>query len=425
MDTNALLSHYFAKRIVDSNEYRDVLQIGDYNDIQFTDKDMLMVIDMQNDFVDRNVEGITGPEVPGVGKIGAFAVTNGKEIISPIVDLYKKALNKKARVVFTRDVHPCDHCSFFKSECDTEKPPAGPFPPHCVSQTVGSGLVQEIRDELITRSAQLANAMELDTDDNKKFSVVFKGCNANVDSFGAFKYDDKDKYLSKRQFGNCDKDKPDLTGSFYAEPSDYKSGLVLKDDFDIRKLNKNDVAFANGIPFEVPASTSRIFVVGLAGDYCVRDTALNLRKAYPEKEVIVIYELTRNAFIQFLPVYKPPTEDELKQMTKEDREKQESLKRTLQTTVDAVKAIITDKPLENYVFKFDNGFKSLSQAELVALTVETLFDGSHYHFLTDIKEIFDGYKENGVKVMVNQSTIDSAKRLIESTKTPDAVEPEP
>ena len=386
LDTNSLLSHYFAKRIANSGKYRSAWYISDYNEFEFSKFDMLMVIDMQNDFVDRVVPGLTGPNVgteTEKKQIGAFAVTNGENIINPIKDLYNKVLDAKGRVVFTRDIHPCDHCSFFKNVCVpvTNNEPKGPFPPHCINQTVGAGLVKEIHEDLTKQRERIVSKHDDST--QGKYAVAFKGCNVNVDSFGAVTYPDE-QYSRDRQLGKCDKTKLNLTGCFY----DKSIEKVLEDDYDIANLGTD---FGNGTPFEVPDETARVFVVGLAGDYCVRDTALNLISKYPDKEVIVIYELTRNAFIPF--------------SAKSDAE------------LAAVKNPTNNKKLNNYVFKYDKEYrKSLSNEELEALTIETLYDGNHFHFLTDIEEIFNGYNKHGVQVVVNKSTIDDANKLMNSVQ---------
>jgi nicotinamidase-related amidase len=209
-----------AESFMELNEYKKYdtiwFKTENYANWDFSPVDMVMVIDMQNDFVDAHVDGLTGPDVPGKGIVGAFAVTNGADAIRSITEFYDNALNAGSRVVFTRDVHPCDHCSFFAHACEegitpTQHKEPGPFPPHCVNKSIGSGLVPDIYADLKEKQSSLVGKDSA----AGKFSVVFKGCNAKVDSFGAFKYQDPE-YLKKRQLGDCQKDNPDLTGSFYA-----------------------------------------------------------------------------------------------------------------------------------------------------------------------------------------------------------------
>jgi nicotinamidase/pyrazinamidase len=70
----------------------------------------LIVVDVQNDFC------------PG----GALGVEGGDKLALEI----GVAAGKADLVVFTRDCHPPDHCSF--------KEFGGPWPPHCVMHTRGS-----------------------------------------------------------------------------------------------------------------------------------------------------------------------------------------------------------------------------------------------------------------------------------------------
>jgi hypothetical protein len=117
-DTTKLLDHYLVKRIVP--KFSNNLLQEDYKNLPITAADLLIVIDMQNDFVDRPVEKdgvqqLTGPSIPGLGNLGAFCVNNGNTIIAPIIDFAKQCNTSGGNVVFTRDVHTCDHCSFFYS----------------------------------------------------------------------------------------------------------------------------------------------------------------------------------------------------------------------------------------------------------------------------------------------------------------------
>ena len=130
-----------------------------------TSKDVLFIIDMQNDFIDR----------PYVEKVGTFSrpgrmnkqiikhtkgklpTHNSKTIIKGITSLMSKF---KLRIA-TRDYHPISepHCSF------------STFGEHCVWNTVGSDIVKEIEKKM-----------------TKKDHIVFKAFNHSIDSFGAFPY---------------------------------------------------------------------------------------------------------------------------------------------------------------------------------------------------------------------------------------------
>jgi nicotinamidase/pyrazinamidase len=124
--------------------------------IVITAEDVLLVIDVQNDFL------------PG----GALAVADGDAII-PIVDRLGRAFEN---VVVTQDWHPTGHASFASSH-----PGAMPFdlmelpygnqvlwPDHCVQGSPG---------------ALVHFALETQA---RAFAILRKGANAMVDSYSAF-----------------------------------------------------------------------------------------------------------------------------------------------------------------------------------------------------------------------------------------------
>lgn len=82
------------------SDYRDNLQLFNGRN---PDTTMLMVIDMQNDFIDRFFDGATGPKIPDIGQIGAFAVNNGSSMVDNLMDFLKiyddKFKHKSERVV--------------------------------------------------------------------------------------------------------------------------------------------------------------------------------------------------------------------------------------------------------------------------------------------------------------------------------------
>jgi nicotinamidase/pyrazinamidase len=100
----------------------------------------LLVIDVQNDFT------------PG----GALGVPGGHEVIPHINRLI--ASGRFAHVLATRDWHPPDHGSFA---------PAGPWPVHCVAETPGAELHDELHHEGI-------------------HAVVDKGTHSATDGYSGF-----------------------------------------------------------------------------------------------------------------------------------------------------------------------------------------------------------------------------------------------
>lgn len=391
-DTNYLLNYYLFKRILPPATFETLTnpttepverqelvrtavatQAGVVSDYQKTsdlftgldaNKTMLMVIDMQNDFIDRHFAGATGPNIPDIGNIGAFAVSNGSSMVKDLVGFLNTHDDNFKHIVFTRDVHPENHCSF-----DTPGI-GGIFPAHCVNTTPGSGLIKEIQDFFGAN-----NRLELlgNTPD-KKYQVIFKGCHEHADSFGAFSYP-QDDYLRERQVGNCCKGlTPEIcaskTGGFYSKINDE---TVLQDGFNaLDNLRKS---------FTIPEDIENVFVVGLAGDYCVCDTAVNIKKGNPDLNVNVIYELTRNAFI-------PYDKEEL-----------------VQAQVEKIQEDKQQKSLTDYAFALNpatGNYLNVPRAQLSTINTGNL--GNYWHFLTDPKELLERYQSVGVKLNINVDT---------------------
>ena len=89
--------------------------------IKLTDKDALILVDLQNDFL---------PD-------GCLPVPSGDEVI-PVANAYIDFFHHNSRPVFmTRDWHPPGHCSFNAA--------GGPWPQHCVAGTEGAGFIAELK----------------------------------------------------------------------------------------------------------------------------------------------------------------------------------------------------------------------------------------------------------------------------------------
>ncbi len=355
----------------------------------------LMVIDMQNDFIRSPVA--TPP--------GRFNVNSGENIIKPFADFIEATKDKFEKIIFTRDTHTIDHCSFGTKE--------GPFPTHCVANEMGAAF--EPRIKAIGESL------------GEKASVVFKGCFSNTDSFGAYNYKNE-TYLKKRQLGKCCTDGlcgPN-TGSFFLndpknqwedfpfnfERYNIQSPTLTETECpqSIHENIKKDLNLVNkfNLSHIVPEgrgidNTHYIFVMGLAGDYCVKDTALNLKKDIPEGrkiEVIVIQPLSRYAILplQFVAG------------------KQVYSNRVLaNTTTTQFQTIIEGKDINHYLFKLDGkNFRLLTANEaknavtnnIIHLPDERTFNpaesnpNGYFAFLTPITDILNDYKTAGVKIVM-------------------------
>lgn len=142
--------------------------------------DALIIVDVQNDFC------------PG----GALPVPGGDGVV-PVIN---KIMERFRHLVFTRDWHPPDHCSF----SDTPEYRDGSWPAHCVQHSPGAEFHGDLR-------------VPLDA------CFIDKDVGADQESYSAF------------------------------------MGTNLSGELRQRKI-------------------SRVFVTGLATDYCVQFTALDARK---------------------------------------------------------------------------------------------------------------------------------------------------
>ena len=178
-----------------------MVQLEFQKGIKIDKKDVLIIVDMQYDFI------------PG----GSLAVEEGDLIINginQIANLFKK---NKALVVLTQDWHPKNHLSFASNhpgknpgdEFMPEDGAIGPvlWPDHCVQGTKGAEFHKEVKIKLADK-------------------IIQKGMNPNVDSYSGFQDNDK------------------------------KSKTGLKKYLDSKKIK-------------------RIFVCGLALDYCCYYTAMD------------------------------------------------------------------------------------------------------------------------------------------------------
>jgi len=140
-----------------------------------TDLDVLLVVDVQNDFC------------PG----GRLAVPRGDEVVPAV----NRLCGKFPHVVLTQDWHPPGHLSFASSHpgrqpFETITAPYGPqvlWPDHCVQATSGA----EFRSDLVAPQAEL---------------IVRKGFRREIDSYSAFYENDHTTptgltgYLEERGF---------------------------------------------------------------------------------------------------------------------------------------------------------------------------------------------------------------------------------
>lgn len=289
-------------------EYLEILDSGNLKLMGQIDNEMkdlspddaLVIIDMQNDFL--VMDPVHNPNG------GAFGVPEGNKCIVPICRMIQQASEVGATIVTTRDYHPVDHVSFM-----TE---GGPFPPHCVQGGEGSKVVPDIAEEM-------AKAKNIHPD---KVHVVFKGFHEDADSFGGFPYAESTNYPNATKEGGpgegigriCTRKPGNVatcpmscstapwTGSIIVQQSALQMAAeekqVTADDIncppDIMGMHEegkrgrktlHEYLQENGI--------QRLFVCGLALDFCVLDTCINA-KAHGFKDVYLVIDAARAAHIE-------------------------------------------------------------------------------------------------------------------------------
>jgi len=145
--------------------------------MDITPHDALLVVDVQNDFC------------PG----GALGVPGGDGVVPPI----NRIMGRFDHLVFSRDWHPQDHCSF----SDHPEFRDGSWPPHCVQDSPGADFHGSLR-------------VPLDA------VFIYKGTDPDTEAYSAF------------------------------------SGTPLAEELRRRNI-------------------TRLFITGLATDYCVKFTTLD------------------------------------------------------------------------------------------------------------------------------------------------------
>lgn len=364
--------------------------------LKIINTDCLLVIDMQNDFVD-----ITYKKQNKIQSMGKLAVIEGKDIIDGIIDIIPNFHS----IVFTRDYHPYNHVSFIKH--------GGIFPRHCVQGTEGSLIVEKLSNiisyqnknylsmakffekignlidiidssddndliksndfktytfiesktnpkadildkfidtinadasfkkylhELINEPINFAHTSRLIKKTkgadfhknfvdvkiknqakifrNKMIQIAFKGYHPQVDSYGAVKYD-MDEYnnglsYSCKQSGQEDErlGKTDITNPGKCSCCNTYTGSFLLTRSNLKDPNSPPDVLAGCVDecadiAPVPSKSEplsletyikqfkRIFICGLALDFCVIDTAINIKIENKSFEVYIIIDLSR------------------------------------------------------------------------------------------------------------------------------------
>jgi len=155
----------------------DINELDIQKDIQITEKDALIIVDMQYDFL------------PG----GALPVEKGDTILEGINKIAAKFHEDLVAVILTQDWHPKGHLSFASSHPNkepgdlytSEDEAIGPvlWPDHCVQGSKGA----EFHENLKVDFAR---------------AIIRKGINPKVDSYSAFLENDKQHETGLRGYLN-------------------------------------------------------------------------------------------------------------------------------------------------------------------------------------------------------------------------------
>lgn len=224
-------------------------------------RDVLIIVDMQNDFI---------PQRPDLKIGGAFAVKDGDAIIPGIVDLVHRCHKKGTQVIYTRDYHPHDHVSFVQN--------GGPYPRHCLQGGTGSYIVKEL--------AEASNADDI---------VVYKAFLPCIDSFGALPYS---KDYAQDRITRAPPCSLFGTGAYALKCSGRgdrgargSNDLNAPPDINSWKGPRKNNA-ESLLTILKTLSPKNIYVCGLTMEYCVLDTAVNLRQK-KFHNVYILLDLTR------------------------------------------------------------------------------------------------------------------------------------
>mmetsp|Transcript_3906 Transcript_3906/g.11105 ORF Transcript_3906/g.11105 Transcript_3906/m.11105 type:complete len:346 (+) Transcript_3906:65-1102(+) len=237
----------------------------------FQQGDCLLIIAMQNDFIPKM-------QAPDGGR---FGVAEGASAMIPIADMVRKAAAAEALIVATRDYHPKTHCSFVENQ--------GPFPSHCIQGSKGSFLYGPTKAVLSEVRDQGAEVM-----------IAFKGFHPGCDSFGGLQYGPV--YFNERHLGNELGTQPtdelngccalEWTGGFALTCSNIEEDLDAPPDV-LAVLDRRTLA-----EILQEHAVKRLFVCGLALDFCVLDSSLNAATAGLAKDgVFLVTDAARAAHI--------------------------------------------------------------------------------------------------------------------------------
>jgi nicotinamidase-related amidase len=338
----------------------------------------------------------------------------------------KNNASKFSKIIFSRDTHTHDHCSF-----NTE---GGAFPPHCVANHDGAAM----HDSMM----QFASLDNVD--------VIFKGCNQGADSFSAVPYVKKNNsntYPKARQI-TCPGDGLKNTGSRYLKKNDGETD----EDFKARRFGRKPFSFdycekvpttcsdattkaineglsdlfkvEELLPKKQIAGVHNIYVVGLAGDWCVKDTAMNIMKyvnseEYTLKVQINVYVLQPFVRYPMVPIQLTHTTADDYLSTQEGKDIDKYLFTLIpflhlltKAEVKSEKVVDNVRNIKDLANKLANIEKVNSNAPEKNAAISILSKAKndlakanenpiYVSFITGIHPLLKDYSDTGVKILMN------------------------
>mmetsp|Transcript_20160 Transcript_20160/g.55926 ORF Transcript_20160/g.55926 Transcript_20160/m.55926 type:complete len:221 (-) Transcript_20160:86-748(-) len=181
-------------------------------------------------------------------------------------------------VIASKDYHPKDHVSFFSRN--------GPFPEHCIQGSPGAAFYPPIGRTL----------KELCTSASHNVHIVHKGFHEDIDSFSVLPY--TPEQIDTRPLCCADKSCcPLWTGGFELKCSNLSQDINAPPDIlSILESRRKSVQDLLRECAKADHLQRRLFVCGLAMDFCCLDTLVNAAAA-GYKNVFLVVEATRAAHI--------------------------------------------------------------------------------------------------------------------------------
>jgi nicotinamidase-related amidase len=226
------------------------------------ENDFLFVIDMQNDFIPPGPCGVIG----------------GDEIIGDICQLISLFDDNGGHIILTRDYHPPDHQSLI---------PNGPFNSHCVWGSDGSQITLQIIDQIRKCRHQ------------ENICVAYKAVHPLIDSYGALPYGEEYECMrlgttNSQWTGGIIFPQLDAIQSLFDYPEKIVDFTSISNTRSIGDFSQNiDGRLLSDYMQEHTQTSSNFYLSGLAGDFCVLDTAINLHQLYPIHPTIIVRDCVR------------------------------------------------------------------------------------------------------------------------------------